>query len=521
MNVFRGKSGVILLASIGVAVAVSMALGVAIFYGVKSMINKVDSKPLDPLETATASTQIPDGSQRFYDQTLQWEDCRPGSECASIKVPMDWNNPQGPEITIALVKIAATDSRKKIGSLLLNPGGPGASGISFVEQRAVGPDLMESFDLIGFDPRGVGESSPVDCVDDQKLDDYIAYDPDPETPEGLQEWRTVSADFAKACQSNTGTRLGFVDTVSAARDMDVIRHLVGDERLNYLGFSYGTLLGATYAGLYPGRVGRMALDSALDPRLDYGSLIVGQAKGLDLAITNYMKDCQKQPSSCPFSGSLDDGLKQLRDFFAAVDEKPLPTSDPSRPLTVTLAFYGVIVTTYSPESWPLLSQAMESGLAGDGTALLNLSDQYNDRDQGKYTTNGTEAFAAINCLDYSVDDSPEAMKKLAETMAKEAPVFGPLMTYGEVSCGAWPVKPTRPSEAITASGAPPILVVGTTGDQATPVQWAKALAEQLESGVFLKFEGEGHGAFFHSQCVKDAVQDYLVGKAIPQDGQTC
>jgi pimeloyl-ACP methyl ester carboxylesterase len=462
---------------------------------------------------------------RFYDQEPAWEGCAENVECAKVTVPVDWAAPDGATLDLAVARMPAEDSGGRLGSLLVNPGGPGASGVDYVADYGTSvatQAVRQRYDLVGFDPRGVGQSSPVDCVPDPQLDAFNSYDVDPDTPQGQAAAREVVEDFAAGCAARTGDLLGHVDTRSAARDMDVLRDAVDDERLTYLGKSYGTLLGATYADLFPQRAGRLVLDGALDPALSSTDLSIGQAAGMDQALRAYVESCQSR-EGCPLRGTADDGMAQVRAVLQQADQNPLRTGDPNRPLTSSLAFYGVVLPLYDDKGWPVLDQALTQALAGDGTGLLRLADLYADRQpDGTYSSNLLEVFPAVNCLDYPVDASPQAMDATAAKLEEASPIFGPQLAYGELLCAAWPVPPVRQPAPLHAAGAPPILVIGTTGDPATPYPWAQSLARELESGRLLTWEGEGHTAYLRgSDCVDAAVDGYLLDGVLPGDGATC
>ncbi len=465
---------------------------------------------------------------RFYGQTPGWQGCGSDAECGTVEVPVDWQDPSGATLDLALSRYPASGQRS--GSLLLNFGGPGSSGAEVVERYGSGlttERVREHYDLVGFDPRGVGGSSGVDCLSDRELDEYRAFDTSVELedePEAaLAERRSVAAQFAAGCTRDAGPLLGHLDTGSAARDMDVIRDALGQERLDYLGYSYGTLLGATYADELPQRVGRFVLDGALDPASSGTEVVAGQAAGIERALASYLRACLGgDVGDCPFEGTPEQALPEVAAVIAAADEEPLPT-DSDRELTVGLAFTGVIAPLYDESSWPALTTALTQALAGDGTELLALADGYSQRrDDGSYSSNIEEAFVAVNCLDYPADDRPGAMDAAARDIQRAAPVLGEYMAYGEVLCGAWPMPAVRTPAPVVAAGAPPILVIGTTGDPATPYVWARALAHQLDSGVLLTYEGEGHTAYGRgSVCVDDVVDDFLVDDAVAPDGTRC
>ena len=414
---------------------------------------------------------------------------------------------------------------QRIGSLLINPGGPGGSGLDFLDFAVggmFGDEVRAAFDIVGFDPRGVGESTAVDCGDDALIDDYFTSDLPMENQADVAAAREKVRVFGDACLQATGPLLGEVDTVSAARDMDLLRAVLGDAQLYFAGFSYGTFLGATYADLYPQNVGRMLLDGALDPSMSNDELVIGQAVGFENALRAYVSDCQAG-ASCPLTGDVDDGLAQLLRILDRIEAEPIDAGGGNR-VNGTIAFYGVVVTLYDDATWPYLTMALEEVVTtGTGTILLELANLYLDRTaDGRYTTNQMEAFSAINCLDYpTVERDYEEMVAFAQEVAAEAPTVGEDFAMA-VGCETWPFPATGERGPITAAGAAPILVVGTTGDPATPYEWSVALAEQLESATLLTWKGEGHTAYGRAgDCVSGLVDAYLLRGEIPAPGATC
>ena len=476
-----------------------------------------------PTESPSAPTvDVPAELVEYYEQDVAWADCGSGFECADISVPLDWDSPGDDSITIGAKRHLAEG--EKMGTVLINPGGPGGSGVDFVEYVPFifGTPLLESYDILGFDPRGVGESSPVTCLTDEEKDTFNAksYRTD---DAGLAEMEADAAFIAQQCADGTGDVLGEVDTQSSARDMDVIRAVVGDAQLNYLGFSYGTQLGATYAGIYPANVGRMVLDGAIDLRLTVHEQSLQQAVGFENALTAFVEDCQAG-SSCPLTGTATEGKAQVKALLDGLLDNPMATEDPARPLTQTLAFYGIAQPLYSQAMWPMLSTALEAAiLAGDGTELLESADSYNSReDDGTYSDNQGEAFRAIGCLDARGETDRATMDAEAAEILAAAPTMGTFFGYGGLGCKNWPYPEVAQDFDLAAAGAAPIVVIGTTNDPATPYVWAEGLAEQLDSGVLVTFEGEGHTAYGSSNdCILDAVDTYFVDGTVPDDGLMC
>lgn len=458
----------------------------------------------------------------FYGQALAWENCGAGLDCTEVTAPLDWENPADGEITLAVVRHQASGTAK--GSLLTNPGGPGASGYDLIHDSltfAVGQDLIDNFDVIGFDPRGVGRSTAVKCYDAADMDEYLYSIPS--SPRGSAEWEAELLDahkkFAEACDANSGGILPHITTINSARDMDLIRAVLGDKKLNYLGYSYGTFLGATYAELYPDRVGSLVLDGAIDPAVSGLEVGTTQALGFESALRAYMQSCLDS-GDCPFSGTVDEAMTDLGALLASVDATPLKNGD-GRMLGADALMTGIIAALYSEDSWSYLTQALDEALQGDPSTAFVLADFYNGRENGAYTDNSSEAFRAYNCMDYPVEDDPDAEAAQKAKIAEGAPTIAPYWE-GPDSCEVWPYPPTGTRGEIHATGAAPIVVVGTTNDPATPYEWSESLAGQLDEGVLITRVGEGHTGYNKGNtCVDSAVEAYLVEGTVPEDGLRC
>jgi len=462
----------------------------------------------------------------YYSQELIWTDCKDDKkfQCAEIQVPVDYQNPGNASLTLALKKLPAKDSADKVGSLLINPGGPGGSGTDYVTyaEDAFGKRLMDSFDIIGFDPRGVALSTPLDCLTDKEVDEFIAFDGTPDTDQELKESLQLSINLAKGCEAVENNLIAHVGTQEAARDMDIIRELVGDEKLNFLGASYGTYLGGMYAELFPDKVGRLVLDGAVDPSLSGEEQSFDQAVGLDTALKRFVEDCPKH-DDCPLTQRGAAGVKEIRDFLDLLDSKPLKTEDPERILTQAMGVYAVAGFLYSDEWWSYMRQSLATAFEGDGTDLLVIVDLFNERkDDGTFATNATEAIYAINCFDEPSNVTEEQVREFAKTWIKDAPVFGDYLAWGNLACSIWPVKDPNPINKFVAQGAAPIVVVGTKYDPATPYKWAIGLSSQLSSSVLLTYEGDGHTAYMRgSECIDKEIENYLVDGIVPAKNIVC
>ena len=480
--------------------------------------------------TAPPTTSTPTGEtvagalDPFYSQVLQWENCGDGMQCGTATAPLDWNDPAVGEIDLAVVRHPATGDRQ--GSLLVNPGGPGGSGYDFVLNSvdfATDAELQAGFDIVGFDPRGVGRSSAVSCYEPAQMDEYLYGLADNErgSDAWIAELEADSVAFGEACAANTGALLGNVDTESAARDLDLLRAVLGDEKLNYLGFSYGTYLGATYAKLYPDKVGRLALDGALDPSSSNFEVTRTQAVGFENALKAYLTDCLAG-TECPFTGTVDQGMSTVGALLASVDASPIRATD-GRELGSNSLLTAIIYPLYQATAWPQLSAMFDETMFGGADIAFQFADGYNGRAaDGTYNDNSTEAFLAINCIDYAYDDDPAQMRAQAAEIQAAAPVIGTYMSFGDIGCANWPNAYDGERGEITADGAPPILVVGTTNDPATPYEWAEALSEQLSSGHLVTYQGEGHTAYNKSNdCVNAAVDTYLLTGAVPDADPMC
>ncbi|NED99067.1 alpha/beta hydrolase [Phytoactinopolyspora halotolerans] len=530
------------------------------------------------------STPAPDATEgidpeleKYYTQTLEWEDCGDEFQCSTLTVPLNYAEPDAGDIELSLLRVPAS-SDEPSGSLVVNPGGPGASGVDYARNAHVvaSEQVLEQYDIVGFDPRGVGGSTPIECLDDSSLDEFLSDPPgdddgsddadsgdDGGEDTGAQDDADGSDDtgaddtggedsggedagtddgdaddtddtaaaiaeqaeeFAQACESRSGELLEHIGTADVSRDLDVLRSALGDEALNYLGKSYGTLIGAVYADLFPERAGRLVLDGAIDPTLEAAEVALGQARGFERALDAYLDWCLD--NDCPLGDTEEDARASLASLMAQTEEEPLPTGQESRPLTASLAFYGIILPLYlaPDQGYPTLSEALDKAVnEDDGSVLLQLADLYLNRNaDGTYNGNQNEAIIAVNCLDYPEGTTVEEAQAALPQFEEASPIFGEYLAWSGLACSEWPAESDFDLSDIDGAGADPILVVGTTGDPATPYAWAESLADQLESGVLLTFDAFGHTAYMSgSDCVDEAVDDYLLNGTVPENDRTC
>ena len=475
---------------------------------------------------ALAATAKYRSLKAYLAQDVTWKQCATDTYCGVVQVPQDWNNLKGPAIELS-VDFHRASVAKPLGSVIFNPGGPGASGYDYLLNSTDGittAKLLKNYNLVGFDPRGVQHSAPVKCYSNAALDDFIYGD----TGYPLGSAKDIAGTkaglrkFAASCAKRTGKLLGLVDTISAAKDLNVIRAVMGDAKLNYLGFSYGTFLGNTYAALFPKQVGRMVLDGAIDPSVPQSVQSLNQMKGFDLALRDYLKDCLNQ-SGCPFTGSVAAAQSKISAFLKGLETKPITSSDHNRKVSVWMALNGIDMALYSNDYWGYLTTAFKQAFKGDGTTLQRLADFYNDRNpDGTYNSNQTEANMAINCLDGRESANWSDILAQNKRMLAASPVFGRYWQFGGLACFGWKYPVVKPLPSYAAKGSPTILVVGTTNDPATPYAQAQWLAHKvLANGVLVTYQGEGHTAYGRNDCVNAAVDAFFIDGTIPAADPMC
>lgn len=524
----RRRDGVDVSASgFGAAHRVLRAIGVVALAALLAACTSTASgkKQSAPPVAQTAPPGSSAGMEAYYSQKPSWSRCQEGFECATVKVPLDYRKPQGTQLKLAVIRLPAKSRSKRIGSLVTNPGGPGGSGVSFIRQAAglFGSDVRARFDLVGFDPRGVGESDPVDCLDGRRLDAYFSTDTSPDDRREVTKVLQEGKEFADGCKAGSGAELPYVGTVNAAHDIDVLRAALGDQKLTYAGFSYGTYLGAFYAEQFPKNVRALVLDGAVDPAISSTDTLLEQSKGFETALRAFAADCITQPD-CPLGKSVDAALGKISTLQREADRTPLSngTGD-GRQVNEPWVTMGIATALYSKSAWTQLRLGLGRALnQRDGTVLLRLADQMIERRPDGSYSNQMEANMAVNCVDKPNPPSAAAYEKEVDKAKRAAPRFGTFVMWGGLPCVYWPVKPKEKPRPLAAAGAKPILVIGTIRDPATPYRWAQALASQLKSGVLLTHDGDGHTAYLGGPaCVVSATNRYLISGTPPRDGTVC
>ncbi|MEV5387338.1 alpha/beta hydrolase [Streptomyces sp. NPDC052721] len=476
-------------------------------------------------------------------QKLDWKDCPAPSEaegggsppsplpnggewqCATMKAPLDWSKPKGDTIGIALIRAQASGpASRRIGSLVFNFGGPGGSGVTTLPAFGADyADLRTRYDLVSFDPRGVGRSAPVECESDAQLDEYFQQDATPDDRTEQVQLLKRTKQFNAACEKNSKTILPHVRTTDAARDMDLMRQVLGDGKLHYFGISYGTELGGVYAHLFPKRVGRLVLDAVVDPTQTPEQSALGQARGFQLALDNFAKDCTSKTEECPIGSTEQEVKDRIAKLLADLEKKPIPGIFP-RQLTQTAATNGIAQSLYSKDFWEYLTEGLEQAYDGDGKVLMLLSDSMNGRSENGEYSNLTAANTAINCSDEKPRYTPDDVQRKLPEFRAASPLFGDYLAWGMVSCTNWAVPGAADHPDVSAPGAAPILVVGNTGDPATPYEGARKMVEALGKGVGIEltYKGQGHGAYdSKNKCVQSAVNGYLLDGKTPKANTVC
>ncbi|MFC8346611.1 alpha/beta hydrolase [Streptomyces sp. NPDC057280] len=495
------------------------------------------------LSTLLAGCGDDSKDQDLTAQKLSWKDCPAPStaegggdapsplpngaewQCATLKAPRDWAEPKGDTIDLALIRAKASgDESRRIGSLIFNFGGPGGSGVTTLP--AFGEDyakLRTRYDLVSFDPRGVGRSAPVECLDDLQLDAYFQQDVTPDDATERTKLLDNTKEFNAACEDNSKKMLPHVRTTDAARDMDLMRQVLGDDKLHYFGISYGTELGGVYAHLFPKKVGRAVFDAVVDPTEDSEQGSLGQAKGFQLALDNFAEDCVSKTEDCPIGDSVQDVENRIAKLLKDLDRTPI-SGVGLRKLTETAATSGIVQSLYSQDFWEYLTEGLDQAYDGDGRILMFLADSMNGRNEDGTYSNVTAANIAINCADDKARYTEDYVERKLPEFRSASPIFGDAMAWAMISCADWAVAGAADHPDVSAAGSAPILVVGNTGDPATPYAGARRMVEALGAGVGveLTYKGQGHGAYdSKNKCVQGAVNGYLLDGKVPAAGTVC
>jgi pimeloyl-ACP methyl ester carboxylesterase len=447
--------------------------------------------------------------------SIAWTDCGGGLQCGSLKVPLDYAHPGAGSMDIFLNRKKATDPANRIGSLLINPGGPGASGVTYLQDSVKQfANLNRRFDLVGFDPRGVGQSSGVVCEDAAGEEAFAELDGVLDDPQEKQDAINADKAYAQACQQHSGRVLPFVDTASAAKDIDLIRAAVGDAKLSYLGFSYGTFLGQMYAHLYPKNIRAIVLDGVVDPAMSANDELLNYVKGFESNLQAFLTECSAHVTAAPrcFFAQAGDPALRLKNLMLRLDTTPIRVG--SRNLTRSMAITGVQAALFDQQSWPYLDQALTLADRGDGSLLLQFALALIQEDPIAQNL-------AVSCLDKPVPTDIAAYDALKDAFEQASPFFGPDFQYSNLICAYWPVKPTGKAEPLTAEGAPPILVVGGTNDPATPYVEAQNVSARLAGSVLLTRTGNGHTSYASSPCSSAAEDAYLIELTLPPAKTIC
>jgi pimeloyl-ACP methyl ester carboxylesterase len=456
----------------------------------------------------------------YYSQEINWQNCRQDFNCATLAVPIDYKNLATGTFEIALLKYEARTS-KKLGSLIVNPGGPGGSGVdyAYAAKYIFSPAILDRYDIVGFDPRGVSRSAPIRCLNDAELDTNNNSDSKPDNEKEFQQILTDTKKYVEICKDKN-KHLASYGTANVARDMDILRQALGDKQLNYMGKSYGTYLGTLYAQFFPDKVGRVVLDGAVDPTIPNFEQSLTQAVGFDHAFSSFAKDCSMK-TNCPLPAGEGAAIVEMQNLFEIAAKKPLPTKSSKRTLSETMMVLGTASAMYESETgWPKLRKAIAQAQKGFGDQFLELADEYTGRQtDGSFPNNEFDSGAVIDCLDVEEPRTVTQIKRDAESFAQQAPLFGPYLAYGGLTC-----KYFGQSQEVTISRTKTtnsIVIIGTTGDPATPYEWAQGLNKLLTNSVLVSLAGEGHtGQGQGNACIDEQIDDFYLAGKVPS-ASTC
>ena len=485
--------------------------------------------------TGCSSTKVPFVEETFsalaeYEQQkLDWSDCYDYFECSELRVPIDYDDLSVGTFRISVLRAAAKDQENRLGSIVVNPGGPGGSGVDYAYNAdyIFSSDITDVYDIVGFDPRGVAMSEPISCFTPEELDKNFAADSKPDNEEEFTATLEESEAFAKKCAENT-EHLEHFTTAETARDMDILRAALGEKKLNYVGKSYGTYLGTLYANIFPNKVGRFVLDGAVDPNIPMKEQNLAQAIGFDKALTAFVNDCATQ-SDCPFTGTPAQAQATIIATLQAAATTPLPQKNPEdgddRLITESIIVIGMASSLYDDvDGWPKLRQAFTESAQNYGDTFLQLADEYTGRNpDGTFRSNDFDSGAVIDCLDWKDRRTVDQFKADVQEFATKAPVFGPYIAFSGVHCRYFPQPSTqRAPDSLTTIKTTPIIVIGTIRDPATPYAWSVSLAKIFTGSRLISLDADGHtGQGRGSACVDDAVDAYLLKGTLPSANLFC
>jgi pimeloyl-ACP methyl ester carboxylesterase len=494
MQTFSTNPGKALSTRTGKITAALTVFALALF----STVSYIQSRP-----------EIPTTLTAYYSQQLQWQSCYENYQCADLLVPIDYTELKTGTFNISVLKYPTT-GEKKLGSLIVNPGGPGGSGVdyAYAAEYLFSTAILDAYDIVGFDPRGVSRSEPIVCLSDKELDANYASDSKPDNDQEFTRTLIESKKFIQQCEKKNKHLTSF-STANAARDMDILRQVIGDKQLNYMGKSYGTFLGTLYAQFFPEKVGRMVLDGAVDPSISNFQQALTQAVGFDKAFGAFVTDCSKR-SDCLLPADKTAAIDEMKKILSQLEKKP------NKRLSESLALLGTAAALYnSATGWPKLRAAITEVKKGKAGKFLELADDYTGRTQeGDYTTNEFDSGAIIDCLDFTDARSVKQMKEDAKVFAEQAPLFGPYLAYNGLVCQYFDTP--QATEVVPTKTANPIVIIGTTGDPATPYEWAQGLHKILTNSVLISLTGDGHtGQGQGNKCVDGQVDDFYLSSVVP------
>lgn len=453
----------------------------------------------------------------YYAQEIDWKSCRQDFQCATLAVPIDYKNLTTSTFEITLLKYQARTS-KKLGSLIVNPGGPGGSGVdyAYAADYIFSPAIVERYDIVGFDPRGVSRSAPIRCLTDKELDANNSSD---SKPDNEAEFKTLLLDIKKYVEKckDKNKYLTSYSTASVARDFDILREALGDKQLNYIGKSYGTYLGTLYAQFFPDKVDRVVLDGAVDPSISNFRQTLTQTIGFDHAFPSFDKDCIRG-ENCPLPDEKGLAVAEMQKLFAAAAKKPIPTKNKSeRTLSESMIVLDTASAMYDSQTgWPKLRKAIAQAQKGYGDLFLELADDHTGRQKnGSYPNNEFDSGAVIDCLDFNEPRSINQIREDAKVFAEKSPLFGPYLAYGGLTCKF--INQNSEAKIEPKETSNPIVVIGTTGDPATPYEWSQGLNKLLTNSVLVSLTGEGHtGQGQGNRCIDSQIDEYYIYNLQPK-----